>query len=434
MEQYTIFWFRRDLRVDDNAGLYHALNSGNKVLPIFIFDTDILEKLPSKSDARLAMIHAALGKITDTIKGNRCNVGMYHGKPKAVFEHLLEKYAIVKVIANQDYEPYAQKRDEEIKQFLTTKEIQFETYKDQVIFEKAEVVKDDGTAYRVYTPFSKKWLAKMHSEGIPNFPSEKHLDKLAPIVQPTLKLSELGFKASSIPYPKYQLNSAIIRNYEATRNYPALDQTSRTGAHLRFGTLSIRKMAAEASKEKEITFLKELIWREFFMQILWHFPHTTSQCFKPQYERIEWRNNEEEFERWCNGTTGYHFVDAGMRELNATGFMHNRVRMLVGSFLCKHLLIDWRWGEAYFAEKLLDYEQSSNVGNWQWVAGCGVDAAPYFRIFNPIEQIKKFDKQQQYIEKWVPDFQELTYPQPIVDHKFARERCLTTYKSALNRS
>ncbi|MBT4904457.1 MAG: deoxyribodipyrimidine photo-lyase [Flavobacteriaceae bacterium] len=434
MEQYTIFWFRRDLRVDDNAGLYHALNSGNKVLPIFIFDTDILEKLPSKSDARLAMIHAALGKITDTMKGNRCNVGMYHGKPKAVFEHLLEKYAIVKVIANQDYEPYAQKRDEEIKQFLTTKEIQFETYKDQVIFEKAEVVKDDGTAYRVYTPFSKKWLAKMHSEGIPNFPSEKHLDKLAPIVQPTLKLSELGFKASSIPYPKYQLNSAIIRNYEATRNYPALDQTSRTGAHLRFGTLSIRKMAAEASKEKEITFLKELIWREFFMQILWHFPHTTSQCFKPQYERIEWRNNEEEFERWCNGTTGYHFVDAGMRELNATGFMHNRVRMLVGSFLCKHLLIDWRWGEAYFAEKLLDYEQSSNVGNWQWVAGCGVDAAPYFRIFNPIEQIKKFDKQQQYIEKWVPDFQELTYPQPIVDHKFARERCLTTYKSALNRS
>jgi deoxyribodipyrimidine photo-lyase len=434
LEQYTIFWFRRDLRVDDNAGLYHALNSGNKVLPIFIFDTDILEKLPSKSDARLAMIHAALGKITDTMKGNRCNVGMYHGKPKAVFEHLLEKYAIVKVIANQDYEPYAQKRDEEIKQFLTTKEIQFETYKDQVIFEKAEVVKDDGTAYRVYTPFSKKWLAKMNSEGIPNFPSEKHLDKLAPIVQPTLKLSELGFKASSIPYPKYQLNSAIIRNYEATRNYPALDQTSRTGAHLRFGTLSIRKMAAEASKEKEITFLKELIWREFFMQILWHFPHTTSQCFKPQYERIEWRNNEEEFERWCNGTTGYHFVDAGMRELNATGFMHNRVRMLVGSFLCKHLLIDWRWGEAYFAEKLLDYEQSSNVGNWQWVAGCGVDAAPYFRIFNPIEQIKKFDKQQQYIEKWVPDFQELTYPQPIVDHKFARERCLTTYKSALNRS
>lgn len=434
MEQYTIFWFRRDLRVDDNAGLYHALTSGNKVLPIFIFDTDILEKLPSKSDARLAMIHAALGEITDTMKGNRCNVGMYHGKPKAVFEHLLEKHAIVKVITNHDYEPYAQKRDEEIKQFLTTKEIQFETYKDQVIFEKAEVVKDDGTAYRVYTPFSKKWLAKMHSEGIPNFPSEKHLDKLAPIVQPTLKLSELGFKASSIPYPKYQLNTAIIRNYEATRNYPALDQTSRTGAHLRFGTLSIRKMAVEASKEKEITFLKELIWREFFMQILWHFPHTTSQCFKPQYERIEWRNNEEEFERWCNGTTGYHFVDAGMRELNATGFMHNRVRMLVGSFLCKHLLIDWRWGEAYFAEKLLDYEQSSNVGNWQWVAGCGVDAAPYFRIFNPIEQIKKFDKQQQYIEKWVPDFQELTYPQPIVDHKFARERCLTTYKSALNRS
>ena len=434
MEQYTIFWFRRDLRIDDNAGLFRALTSGNKVLPIFIFDTEILEKLPSKKDARLAMIHTALGKITDAMKENRCNVGMYHGNPKAVFEQLLEKYPIAKVITNHDYEPYAQKRDEEIKQFLATKEVEFETYKDQVIFEKAEVVKDDGSPYRVYTPFSKKWLAKMRLEGIPNFPSEKNLHNLAPTNQPQLELSDLGFEASSIPYPEYQFNTTIIQNYEATRNYPALDETSRTGSHLRFGTLSVRKMAIEADKEEEITFLKELIWREFFMQILWHFPHTTTQCFKPQYEQIEWRNNEEEFEKWCTGTTGYHFVDAGMRELNATGFMHNRVRMLVGSFLCKHLLIDWRWGEAYFAEKLLDYEQSSNVGNWQWVAGCGVDAAPYFRIFNPIEQIKKFDKQLQYIEKWVPDYQELTYPQPIVDHKFARERCLTTYKTALNRT
>ena len=433
MEQYTIFWFRRDLRLDDNAGLFHALNSAQKVLPIFIFDPKILENLANKNDARLSMIHTALVNISDAMKKNGCNVGMYHGKPEAVFEQITKKYSISKVITNRDYEPYAQDRDRIIEDLLSTKEIAFETYKDQVIFEKAEVVKDDGTPYRVYTPFSRKWLAKMNVEGIPEFPSENYLEELAPVIQPQLTLNEIGFELSSIPYPDFEFNEEIIANYEATRNFPALDQTSRTGSHLRFGTLSVRKMAIASNNDENNTFLKELIWREFFMQILWHFPHSATICFKPQYENIDWRNNEEEFEKWCTGTTGYPFIDAGMRELNATGFMHNRVRMLVGSFLCKHLLIDWRWGEAYFAEKLLDYEMSSNVGNWQWVAGCGVDAAPYFRIFNPIEQIKKFDKQLEYIEKWVPDFQELTYPLPIVDHKFARERCLTTYKSALNR-
>jgi deoxyribodipyrimidine photo-lyase len=431
--EYTIFWFRRDLRIEDNAGLYRALSSGDKVLPIFIFDPEILEKLASKNDARLGMIHTALVNLSDTMKKNWCNVGMYHGKPKAVFEYLTEKHKISKVITNRDYEPYAHKRDLEIETLLSQKGIKFETYKDQVIFEKSEVVKEDGSAYKVYTPYSKKWLALMNSEGIPSFPSENHLDNLAQLKQPQLTLEELGFEPPSISYPEFKFNGKIISEYEATRNFPALDQTSRTGSHLRFGTLSVRKMALKASKDKNNTFLKELIWREFFMQILWHFPHSATKCFKPQYENIQWRNNEEEFEKWCAGQTGYPFVDAGMRELNATGFMHNRVRMLVGSFLCKHLLIDWRWGEAYFAEKLLDYEMSSNVGNWQWVAGCGVDAAPYFRIFNPIEQIKKFDKDQKYIQKWVPDYQELTYPQPIVDHKLARERCLNTYKSALNR-
>ena len=433
MEQYTIFWFRRDLRLDDNAGLFHALNSAQKVLPIFIFDPKILENLANKNDARLSMIHTALVNISDAMKKNGCNLGMYHGKPEAVFEQITKKYSISKVITNRDYEPYAQDRDRRIEDLLSSKGIAFETYKDQVIFEKAEVVKDDGTPYRVYTPFSRKWLAKMNVEGIPEFPSENYLEELAPVIQPQLTLNEIGFELSSIPYPDFEFNEEIIANYEATRNFPALDQTSRTGSHLRFGTLSVRKMAIASNNDENNTFLKELIWREFFMQILWHFPHSATTCFKPQYENIDWRNNEEEFKKWCTGTTGYPFIDAGMRELNATGFMHNRVRMLVGSFLCKHLLIDWRWGEAYFAEKLLDYEMSSNVGNWQWVAGCGVDAAPYFRIFNPIEQIKKFDKQLEYIEKWVPDFQELTYPQPIVDHKFARERCLTTYKSALNR-
>ena len=431
MENYTVFWFRRDLRIEDNAGLYHALTSGNKVLPLFIFDTEIIHKLP-KEDARIEMIHAALRNITDAMERNRCKFGMYLGQPKAVFESLLKKFNITKVVTNHDYEPYATKRDTAIGEFLEKNGVAFETYKDQVIFEKSEVIKDDGTAYKVYTPYSRKWLKRFAEQGISHYPSETHLDQLAPVEQPQLSLEDLGFSPSAVPQPQYTFNPTIIKEYEETRNFPAVDKTSRTGAHLRFGTISVRKMVADSAKEENPTFLKELIWREFFMQILWHFPHTPKSSFKPKYERIEWRNNEEEFQRWCEGKTGYPFVDAGMRELNATGFIHNRVRMLVGSFLCKHLLIDWRWGEAYFAEKLLDYEMSSNVGNWQWVAGCGVDAAPYFRIFNPIDQIKKFDKQHEYIQKWVPDYQELTYPQPIVDHKFARERCLTTYKAALN--
>jgi len=432
LEQLSVFWFRRDLRIDDNVGLYHALKSGNKVLPIFIFDSEILEKLPSKKDARLEMIHTALGKLSDAMMENKCNVGMYHGKPKAVFEKLLEKYSVKKVFTNHDYEPYAKNRDEEIKNLLKKKGVAFETFKDQVIYEKSEITKDDGSPYRVYTPYSKKWIIRMRADGIPNYESEYNLENLAPIMQPQLELKDLGFEKTDRPYPKYVLNRAIIGNYEATRDYPALDQTSRTGCHLRFGTLSIRKMVSDAAMANNHTFLKELIWREFFMQILWHFPSTAKKSFKPKYERIEWLNNEDDFKKWCEGKTGYPLVDAGMRELNETGFMHNRVRMLTGSFLCKHLLVDWRWGEAYFAQKLLDYEQSSNVGNWQWVAGCGVDSSPYFRIFNPTQQMKKFDNKMRYIQKWVKEFQEPTYPKPIIEHKFARERCLKTYRAAVN--
>ena len=432
MEQLSVFWFRRDLRIDDNVGLYHALKSGNKVLPIFIFDSEILEKLPSKKDARLEMIHTALGKLSDAMMENKCNVGMYHGKPKAVFEKLIEKYSVKKVFTNHDYEPYAKNRDEEIKNLLKKKGVAFETFKDQVIYEKSEITKDDGSPYRVYTPYSKKWIIRMRADGIPNYESEYNLENLAPIMQPQLELKDLGFEKTDRPYPKYVLNRAIIGNYQATRDYPALDQTSRTGCHLRFGTLSIRKIVSDAAMANNHTFLKELIWREFFMQILWHFPSTAKKSFKPKYERIEWLNNEDDFKKWCEGKTGYPLVDAGMRELNETGFMHNRVRMLTGSFLCKHLLIDWRWGEAYFAQKLLDYEQSSNVGNWQWVAGCGVDSSPYFRIFNPSQQMKKFDNKMRYIQKWVKEFQEPTYPKPIIEHKFARERCLKTYRAAVN--
>ena len=432
-EQIQIFWFRRDLRLNDNCGLFHALNSGKKVLPIFIFDEDILSKLPP-DDSRVTFLHQELENINNQLREIDSGLAVFHGKPVDVYQQLSEKYAIDSVFTNHDYEPYALQRDQEIKEFLAAKNSQFKTFKDQVIFERNEIVKKDGTAYKVYTPYSKKWLEAFHYKGIQFFPSEEKGEHFIKTTEnPFLSISDIGFRPSTIKVASYKVSSDLIDSYEETRNFPSQDSTSRLGTHLRFGTVSVREMVNKASKSNNITFLKELIWREFFMQILWHYPHTTKDSFKPQYDRILWRNNEEEFKKWCEGKTGYPLVDAGMRELNQTGFMHNRVRMLVGSFLCKHLLIDWRFGEAYFAEKLHDYEQSSNVGNWQWVAGCGVDAAPYFRIFNPITQIQKFDKDLVYVQKWVPDFQELTYPPQIVAHKFARERCLNTYKEALNR-
>ena len=429
-ENFSVFCFRRDLRLDDNLGLNAALSSGLKVIPIFIFDTEIINKL-EKNDLRIKMIHAALGKLNDAMLGNRCNVGMYLGNPKAVFESLLKKFKIKSVYANHDYEPYATERDKSIKSFLEKKNVTYKSFKDQVIFEKDEVVKDDGNPYKVYTPYSRKWIEKLKSTGFETCKSETKLNSLASLELPYLTLKEIGFDEKEFDIPLFNINSKTIEKYEETRNFPYLNSTSRIGAHLRFGFVSIRKLVEKALKNSNKTYLKELIWREFFMQILWHFPYTQEKSFKPKYDSIKWLNNDEEFKKWCEGNTGYPLVDAGMRELNQTGFMHNRVRMLVGSFLCKHLLIDWRWGEKYFAKKLLDYEMSSNVGNWQWVAGCGVDASPYFRIFNPKEQIKKFDKDFKYIKKWVPEFQSSLYPNEIIDHKFARNRCLETFKAAV---
>ena len=429
----SIFWFRRDLRLDDNVGLYYALQSGNDILPIFIFDSEILQELP-KNDARVTFIHETLQKINSLLISNfNSGIAMYYGSPKSVFEQLTRQYVINSVYTNHDYEPYAIKRDNEINAFLNSKNISLKTFKDQVIFERDEIVKSDGSPYKVYTPYSKKWLEQFKSNNTLVYNSEDYLDNLYKLKNlPTLSLEDIGYVKSNQKIESFNTNSELIDRYEATRNFPAKNGTSKIGPHLRFGTVSIRKIAKKVAKSKNNTYLKELIWREFFMQILWHFPQTVTNSFKPKYDNIKWRNNKTEFELWCKGKTGYPLVDAGMRELNATGFMHNRVRMLVGSFLCKHLLIDWRLGEAYFAEKLHDYEMSSNIGNWQWVAGCGVDAAPYFRIFNPTTQIEKFDKQHQYIKKWVPEYQELTYASPIVDHKFARERCLNVYKEALN--
>lgn len=433
MDKITIFWFRRDLRLKDNIALYFALQSEYQVLPIFIFDSEILNELP-RNEARINFIFSQLQKIKKTLHFQNSNLALFQGTPLEVFEKLVARYKIQQVFCNEDYEPYAIARDRKIEGYLKDRYIGFKTYKDQVIFEKDEVVKADGNPYVVYTPFMKAWKEKFNiDKDCRNYCIQPHFQNLyrsAPDVN--LTLEDLGFTKSQIQIPEMDLSEELIHNYERDRNYPSLDATSHLGPHLRFGTVSIRNIVTKASSQGNEVFLNELIWREFFMQILWHFPETATEAFKKKYDRIEWRNNEIEFENWKVGKTGYPLVDAGMRQLNASGFMHNRVRMVVASFLCKHLLIDWRWGEAYFAEKLLDYEMASNVGNWQWAAGSGVDAAPYFRIFNPEAQMEKFDNNLQYIKKWVPEFGTEKYPPPMVNHKEARERCLTAYKKALS--
>ncbi|WP_447636787.1 cryptochrome/photolyase family protein [Flavobacterium microcysteis] len=425
----NIFWFRRDLRLEDNRALFEAL-SEDRTLPIFIFDKNILSELP-KNDSRVTYISELLENIQATLKQNHKSLAVFYDDPLEVFKKLISENAeITAVYTNHDYEPYAQKRDAEIGTFLKSKDIAFRTFKDQVIFEKEEVIKEDGKPYVVFTPYSRKWKEHFNERLTESYASEKKLDQIVQHSYPFLSLKEIGFEKSKIKVDDYDVSGTLIEKYAETRDFPGLDGTSHLSPHLRFGAVSIRKIVKTAIKYRKETFLNELIWREFFMQILWHFPNTVTESFRPKYDHIQWRNNEAEFQNWCEGTTGYPIVDAGMRQLNTTGTMHNRVRMIVASFLCKHLLIDWRWGEAYFAEKLLDYEQSSNIGNWQWAAGSGVDAAPYFRIFNPSEQVKKFDTDFKYIRKWVPEFEQLDY-MPIIDHKEARERCLEVYKKAV---
>ncbi len=429
----SIFWFRRDLRLEDNVGLVAALQSGLPVLPVFIFDPHILDKLPG-NDARVTFIHSRLLVVQAQLEALGSSLQVLHKTPKAAFKELMENKPIKAVFTNRDYEPYAIQRDKAIEHFLTKNQVTFHSFKDQVIFEQQEIVKNDGSPYVVYTAFKNKWLASLSPElHLKSSDTNSYASNFfKTTAHPLPTLGALGFLEATIKVPDATVTPEVIANYEATRNFPGIKQgTSRLGAHLRFGTVSIRELVMKARESSNKTFLSELIWREFFMQILWHFPHTVNTAFKSKYDRITWRNNEAEFVKWCEGQTGYALVDAGMRELNATGFMHNRVRMLVASFLCKHLLIDWRWGEAYFAERLLDYDQAANVGNWQWAAGSGVDAAPYFRIFNPMTQVEKFDKQKKYINRWVPELQEFTYTPMMVDHKLARQRCLQVYKVGL---
>jgi deoxyribodipyrimidine photo-lyase len=428
----SIFWFRRDLRLHDNAALYHAVKNNKAVIPVFIFDKIILDKLEDKDDKRVVFIHEALSQINNQLKKLKTGLVTYYSTPLEAWKKITQEYNVTQVYTNHDYEPYAKERDEQIKLFLQTIGISFHTYKDQTIFEKDEVVKDDGLPYTVFTPYSRKWKAKLNEFYLKSFPTEKYFSNFFQTAfKELIPLEQLGFKKTDVDFPSKEIIKDIINNYGEQRNIPSIKGTSQLSVHLRFGTVSIRELATQAKHLSE-PWLNELIWRDFYMMILWHFPHVTSAAFKQQYNKINWNTNEEEFYKWCNGQTGYPIVDAGMRELNATGFMHNRLRMIVASFLTKHLLINWQWGEAYFAKKLLDFDLSANNGGWQWAAGSGCDAAPYFRIFNPYEQTRKFDPQLKYIREWVPEFEDFSYPPPMVEHVFARNRCLTRYREVLS--
>ena len=433
MVEASIFWFRRDLRIDDNPGLYEALANSKSVIPIFIFDTNIIDNLPS-DDNRIKFIWHSLSLLNERLKEIGSTLKVFKGNPLEVFKKITLKYRLTSVYVNRDYEKYSIKRDKEINSFLNENKIAFNASKDHVFFEPNEILKSDGTPYTVFTPYSKKWFEKFYSEKLPQYQIKNLVDNFFKTnYEPIISLSEIGFSNDEIEFEKFNLDDELIKNYNSKRDFPYLNSTSKIGPYLRFGLISVREVGKKTIEKKfDQSFLRQLIWRDFYIQIFFHFPDSENENFKPAYDKIMWLNEEEKFEKWCAGETGYPIVDAGMKELNATGFMHNRVRMITASFLCKHLLIHWKKGESYFAKKLLDYEMASNVGNWQWVAGTGVDAAPYFRLFNPEIQMKKFDPQKVYIKKWLPKYDPENYLEPIIDHNYARERCLNAYKMALN--
>jgi deoxyribodipyrimidine photo-lyase len=427
----NIFWFRRDLRLFDNTGLHYAQKDSHPVLPIFIFDTDILDKLNDKKDARITFLYQTLQKIDSDLKKLDSGILIKYGKPEDIFRELIGEYEVDSVFTNRDYEPYAKERDKKIDNILQQKGIGFFDFKDHVIFEREEVLNGSNEPYKVFTPYKNKWLEKFASGYKHPYEVALKKDKFHTFSSGFPDLKAIGFEKSEVPIPVNDYPEEIIKKYDKERDYPAKNGTSRLGIHLRFGTISIRQAVEKAQKLND-TWLNELIWREFYSMILGNFPHVVNAAFKSKYDHIPWRNDEQDFQKWCDGKTGYPIVDAGMRELNTTGYMHNRVRMITASFLTKHLLIDWRWGEAYFAEKLLDYELASNNGGWQWAAGTGTDAQPYFRIFNPYSQTDKFDAQKKYIKKWIPEINTDKYPEAMVEHKYARQRALDTYKEALD--
>ncbi len=421
----VIVCFRRDLRLSDNTALNAALESGLPVLPVYIFDETTLRTLPP-DDGRLNFIYALLAGMDRDLKKQGSSLRVCRGRSEAVWEKLLREYPCNAVYMNRDYDPGAVDTEDALGQRLRKRNIAFHTFRDRVIVEGDEVVKRDGMPYTVFTPYKRAWLEKFR-ETDPET-GNGGTGRFYRCAFPFPGREELGIRASGVRVRDYTLEH--LDRYARDRDIPAADAGSYLGPHLRFGSVSIRRIVRSLNTKHEV-FLSELIWREFFMQILLHYPRVLHANFREKYNGIAWRNNDNEFERWCKGETGYPLVDAGMRQLNRTGYMHNRVRMVAASFLCKDLLTDWRRGEEYFSRKLLDYEPASNNGNWQWAAGTGCDAAPFFRIFNPVTQQKRFDKALRYVRTWIPGYEEGRYLNPVVEHRAARERALSAYKAGM---
>ena len=452
MSKTALVWLRRDLRLFDHAALYHALTSGAQVICVFIFDKAILDSLP-RSDRRVAFIHASLCELKQELNALGSDLIVRHGSATALIPRLADEFDADAVYANRDYEPDAIERDEQIEDHLSSEGKSLHLFKDQVIFERDEILNLSGLMYQVFTPYKRAWLAKLNEQALASYQIRPHLQHLKPCaVSPMPDLAQLGFDAVSVAHllPGMDGGEQLfndfcnrIDGYHDARNFPAQKGVSYLSVHLRFGTVSIRELARTANQigsQGAQTWLSELIWREFYQQLLWHRPELVTHTFKTEYDTLPFPNNPDYFAAWCAGQTGFPLVDAAMRQLNQTGFMHNRLRMVAASFLVKDLLIDWRWGERYFATHLNDFDLSANNGGWQWAASTGCDAQPYFRIFNPTTQSQRFDPHGQFIRRYCPELAHLNdknihapppqenYPAPLVDHATQRQAALTLFK------
>ena len=464
----ALVWFRRDLRDFDHAALYHALKRFPQVFCVFVFDSEILDALPRRADRRVEFIHASVVELDAALRARGGGLIVRHGPARDVIPALAASLGVTAVLANGDYEPAAIARDEDVAERLRVQGIAFESFKDQVIFEKREVLTKSATPFSVFTPYKRAWLAALTDFHLKAYPVEKYAAHLAPLPagESIPSLSDIGFEptnllevgiAPGMAGGRRLIDDFVRRidRYKARRDFPASKGVSYLSVHLRFGTVSIRELARLAHArggEGADTWLSELIWRDFYFQILWHNPRVVGASFRPEYDRVRWDDAPDLFAAWCEARTGYPLVDAAMRQIAHSGYMHNRLRMVVASFLTKDLGIDWRLGEKYFADELNDFDLAANNGGWQWAASTGCDAQPYFRIFNPVNQSEKFDPDGSFIRRYLPELAKVPdkfihapwtmppidqklagceigkdYPAPIVDHAKARERTLARF-------
>jgi deoxyribodipyrimidine photo-lyase len=442
----AVHWFRCDLRLSDNVGLHAAVKAADEVVPIFIFDPKIL-KAPDVSANQVGFMIECLHSLEKNVEAAGGKMIFRHGEVLDEMKSVLKETGAHALYYNRDYEPYARERDAAVEKMARALGVEVHSFADNVVHEPGEVLKDDGKPYGVFTPFSKAWRARGKPAVLPavKFPACREGKKPQGLELPSaeklglkveIKLPPTGERAARDRLKEFVAGDVL--HYRENRDFPARMGTSRLSPHLRLGTISPRTALAAAEdaggknparKNSSDVFVNELIWREFYKHILWHFPHVAKGCFRPQYDDLEWENDDKKFAAWCEGRTGYPLVDAGMRQLNTTGWMHNRVRMVTAMFLTKDLLISWQWGERYFMQKLLDADLAANNGGWQWSAGTGTDAQPWFRIFNPTTQAEKFDPEGRYIHQYVEEVDTRNYPAPIVDHAQQRVKALALFKA-----